>query len=120
MDIAENDDAIVLRADLPGMSEEDVQIEVEDRVLTISGERRQEDEEESDGYRRVERVFGRFSRSLTLPDGVDPDKVQADFKDGVLEVKIPKPEQRKPHRISIGKLIPGKGKDNSAENGEQS
>jgi HSP20 family protein len=121
MDVTENDDSIVLRADLPGMSEDDVEIDVEDRVLTISGERRQEDEQESDGYRRVERVFGRFSRSLTLPDGVDPERVEAEFSDGVLEVRIPKPEQRKPHRISIGKLIPGKGKEKQDdEKGEQS
>jgi HSP20 family protein len=101
MDLVETPDHFVLRADLPGMSEEDVHIEVEDRVLTVSGERKAEHESEKEGFHRVERAFGAFSRSLTLPDGVDPEAVQASFDRGVLEVRIPKPEQRKPRRISI-------------------
>jgi HSP20 family protein len=102
MDLVETDDHFVLRADLPGMSESDVNIEVEDRVLTISGERKAEHETTKEGYHRVERAFGSFSRSLSLPDGVDPESVQASFDRGVLEVRIPKPEQRKPRKISIG------------------
>src|SRR5919206_4491281 len=102
MDLVETEDHFVLRADLPGLSEEDVNIEVEDRVLTISGERKAEHEETKEGYHRVERAFGAFSRSLTLPDGVDPEAVEASFDRGVLEVRIPKPEQRKPRKISIG------------------
>ena len=102
MDLVETDDHFVLRADLPGMSEEDVTIEVEDRVLTISGERKAEHAEGKDGYHRVERAFGSFSRSLTLPEGVDAEAVSASFDRGVLEVRIPKPEQRKPRKISIG------------------
>jgi HSP20 family protein len=102
MDLVETDDHFVLRADLPGMSEEDVNIEVEDRVLTVSGERKAEHETSNEGYHRVERAFGAFSRSLTLPDGVDPEAVAASFDRGVLEVRIPKPEQRKPRKISIG------------------
>ena len=95
MDLLETDSHFVLRADLPGMSEEDVNIEVEERVLTVSGERK-------DSYQRIERAFGSFSRSLTLPDGVDPEAVSASFDRGVLEVQIPKPEQRKPRKVSIG------------------
>jgi len=102
MDLVETGDHFVLRADLPGMSEEDVQIEVEDRVLTVSGERKAEHETTKEGYHRVERAFGSFSRSLTLPEGVDPESVAASFDRGVLEIRIPKPEQRKPRKISIG------------------
>src|SRR3954462_6215358 len=91
MDLVETGDHFVLRADLPGLSEEDVNIEVEDRVLTISGERKAEHEVNKDGYHRVERAFGAFSRSLTLPEGIDAEAVQASFDRGVLEVRIPKP-----------------------------
>jgi HSP20 family protein len=91
----------VLKADLPGLREEDVQIEMRDNVLTISGERRPEFEDTQNGYYRVERAFGSFSRSLTLPEGVDADKISAEFENGVLEVTIPKPEERKPHRVEI-------------------
>jgi HSP20 family protein len=101
MDLVETDDAFVLKADLPGLSEEDVHIEVEDNVLTISGERKAEHEEKKEGYFRVERAYGSFRRSLTLPEGVNANAVQASFNRGVLEVRIPKPEERKPRRVSI-------------------
>src|SRR5215203_191928 len=101
MDLVESGDHFVLRADLPGMSEEDVQIELEDGTLTVSGERKDEHEERQEGFHRVERSFGAFSRSLTLPKGVDADAVAAKFDRGVLEIRIPKPEERKPRRISI-------------------
>src|SRR3954469_13534466 len=102
MDLVETDDHFVLRADLPGLGEQDVNIEVEDRVLTVSGERKTEHEATKEGYHRVERAFGAFSRSLTLPDGVNAEAVEASFDRGVLEIRIPKPEQRKPRKISIG------------------
>jgi HSP20 family protein len=102
MDLLETDDEFVLRADLPGMSESDVNVELEDNVLTVSGERSTEREDKREGFYRMERSFGSFSRSLTLPKGVDPDAVSAAFDRGVLEVRVPKPEQRKPRRISIG------------------
>jgi HSP20 family protein len=101
MDLVETEDAFVLRADLPGLSQSDVNIELEDNVLTISGERKAEHEERKEGYYRVERASGTFSRSLTLPEGVDPEAVSATFERGVLEVRIPKPEQRKPRKVSI-------------------
>jgi HSP20 family protein len=101
MDLLETDEDFVLRADLPGMSESDVNIELEDNVLTLSGERKAEHEEKREGFYRVERASGSFSRSLTLPKGVDPEGVHASFDRGVLEVRIPKPEQRKPRKISI-------------------
>ncbi len=101
MDVAETEDHFVLRADLPGMAESDVHIELEDNVLTVSGERKAEQEHKGEGYYRVERSFGSFSRSLTLPDGVDADGIQASFESGVLEVRIPKPEQHKPRKVQI-------------------
>jgi len=102
MDLVETEDHFVLRADLPGLAEGDVSIEVEDNVLTVSGERKAEHETTKEGYHRVERAFGSFSRSLTLPEGVDAEAVTANFDRGVLEIRIPKPEQRKPRKISIG------------------
>jgi HSP20 family protein len=102
MDLVEADDHFVLKADLPGLAEDDVAIEVQDDVLTISGSREAEQERKEQGWYRLERSYGSFSRSLTLPDGVDADKVEANFDRGVLEVRIPKPEERKPRRISIG------------------
>jgi HSP20 family protein len=101
MDLLETEDHFVLRADLPGMSEEDVTVELEDNVLTVSGERKSEHQDRSEGYYRVERAFGAFSRSLTLPKGIDPEAVNAAFERGVLEVRIPKPEARKPRKITI-------------------
>jgi HSP20 family protein len=101
MDLVETEDDLVVRADLPGLSEGDVNIELEDNVLTISGERNSSHEERKEGYYRVERASGRFARSLTLPEGVDPDAVRASFDRGVLEVRIPKPEARKPRKVAI-------------------
>jgi HSP20 family protein len=102
MDLVETDDHFVLRADLPGMTEADVDVELEDNVLTLSGERKAEHEDKREGFYRVERAFGAFSRTLTLPKGIEADAVTARFENGVLEVRVPKPEQRKPHKISIG------------------
>jgi HSP20 family protein len=101
MDLVETEDDFVLRADLPGLSEGDVKIELEDNVLTVSGERKSDHEERKEGYYRVERAWGTFSRSLTLPEGVDPEAVRAGFDKGVLEVRILKPEARKPRKVSI-------------------
>jgi HSP20 family protein len=101
MDLLETDEEFVLRADLPGLTESDVSIELEDNVLTLSGERKTEHEDKREGFYRMERTFGSFSRSLTLPKGVDPEAVTAAFDRGVLEVRIPKPEQRKPRKINI-------------------
>jgi HSP20 family protein len=102
MDLLETDEHFVLRADLPGLTESDVNIELEDNVLTVSGERKAEHESKGEGFYRVERSFGSFSRSLTLPQGIDPEAVTAGFENGVLEVRVPKPEQRKPRKIAIG------------------
>ena len=102
MDLVETDEHFVLKADLPGVAESDVNIELESNVLTISGERKTEHEAKKDGYYRIERSYGAFSRALTLPEGIDPDAVAANFDNGVLEVRIPKPVQAKPRRVQIG------------------
>jgi HSP20 family protein len=114
MDLVEHDDQFVLRADLPGLSEGDVNIEVEDGVLTVSGERKAEHDQRERGFYRVERQFGKFSRTLTLPDGIDGEQIKASFSNGVLEVWIPKPEQRKPRRIEIS-ATNGNGKPETLE-----
>ena len=101
MDLVETDEHFVLRADLPGLSEADVDLSLEQNVLTLSGERRSEHEEQAEGYYRLERASGAFSRSLTLPEGVDGDAITARFDKGVLEVRIPKPEARKPRKLQI-------------------
>jgi HSP20 family protein len=100
MDLVETADHYLLRADLPGVPEEDVTIQLEDNVLTIAGQRTVE-HAPKEGYYRLERAFGSFSRSLTLPEGVDPEQVGARFSRGVLEITIPKPEQKKPRRVQI-------------------
>jgi HSP20 family protein len=102
MDLVETEDHLVLRADLPGLDRDDVNIEVKDGVLTVSGERKAEHDERTDGFYRVERAFGTFSRSMSLPQRIDADRITATFEKGVLEVRIPKPEERKPHRVQIG------------------
>ena len=86
-------DKLVLRADLPGLRKEDVDVEIEDGILTISGERSNENEEDREGYYHSERSYGQFQRSLALPEGVTGDNSEATFKDGVLEVTIPVPKQ---------------------------
>ena len=101
MDLVETANHYVLRADLPGLSDGDVHVELEDNTLTVSGERKAEHEDQQEGYYRLERAFGAFSRSLTLPDGVDPDGVHAHFDRGVLEIRVPKPEQKKPRTVQI-------------------
>jgi HSP20 family protein len=101
MDLVETEDHFVLKADLPGVSESDVNIELESNVLTISGERKTEHEAKKDGYYRLERSTGTFSRALTLPEGIDSGAVTASFDKGVLEVRIPKPAEAKPRRVQI-------------------
>ena len=101
MDLVETENDYVLKADLPGLSDDDVKIEVEDNVLTISGQRKSEHEQRKDGFHRVERSYGSFRRSLALPEGVDAEAIKASFDRGVLDVRIPKPEERKPHKVAI-------------------
>src|ERR1700722_14814741 len=101
LDIVENDGDYVVRADLPGLGDDDVNVEVKDGVLRITGERKSEHEERNDGYTRIERSYGSFARSLTLPEGVDPESVKASFDKGVLEIHVPKPEAPKAPTVEI-------------------
>jgi HSP20 family protein len=101
LDVVERDDAYVVRADVPGLKPEEVKIDVEDNLLTISGEHEESEEEKSDNYVRRERRYGSFSRSLNLPKGVTADQIEATSKDGVVEISIPKPKQEEPKAVSI-------------------
>ena len=106
LDVVETETEYVLRADLPGVDEKDVKIELENRVLTVSGERKAEHEERKEGYYRVERSSGSFARRLTLPAGVDAAAVTATFDKGVLEIRIPRPALAQPHRVEITAASP--------------
>jgi HSP20 family protein len=102
LDLLEQDNEYVMKADLPGMREQDINVEVgDDNVLTISGERTQEENKNVRGYQYNERSYGSFSRSIELPQGVDASKVKADFSNGVLEVRFPKGESARARRIPL-------------------
>ncbi len=101
VDTYEKDDVIVVKAELPGVSKEDISIDVKDNILTLSGERKHDEEVKEEDYYRRERFYGRFQRSFTLPEAIDPEKIEANYKDGVLEIRIPKPEAAKAKKIEI-------------------
>lgn len=101
VDISETNDEYIVRAEIPGVSKDDVKITIKDDILTISGEKKQEKETKGENFHRVERVYGSFSRSFVLPGSVKVDKVEAKFKDGVLTIKLPKVEEAKPKEIEI-------------------
>jgi HSP20 family protein len=101
VDVKEDEKAYMVKADIPGVSPEDVEVTMERGVLTIRGERKSERKEERDNYHRIERFSGSFSRRFTLPDAADSDGVEADMKDGVLQVRIPKQEKAVSRRINI-------------------
>lgn len=109
-DVKEAKDAYVLRADLPGVKEEAVDVSLNGNLLTISGKRDEENREEGDQYFALERTHGSFTRSFALPDNVDAEGISADLKSGVLTVKIPKKPEAQPRKISVGKTEPGKAK----------
>ena len=101
VDIHETEDSYVVKADLPGMNKDDIKVDLRDNTLTISGEKKFEEKASKDNYIRMERAYGTFVRSFTLPPNVDAQKIQAKFKDGVLELTLPKKEDAKPKQISI-------------------
>ena len=101
VDIYEEKDNIIVKAELPGIKKDEVSIEIKDNVLTLSGERKYEQEKKKENYHRIERFYGKFSRSFTLPETVQVDKVKANYKDGVLEITLPKAEETKPKAIPI-------------------
>ena len=101
LDVEESEDAFTLHVELPGVRADEVEVSLEENVLTIAGERSFYDAKEAEGFRRIERHFGRFHRSVRLPDRVDADAVQASYRDGMLTVTVPKAEESKPRRIQI-------------------
>ncbi|HKD80439.1 MAG TPA: Hsp20/alpha crystallin family protein [Candidatus Angelobacter sp.] len=110
VDIYEDEHNIVLTAETPGIEEKDLDISLENGVLTLSGERKMENEEQQDNFHRIERSYGRFTRSFTLPPSVDPEDVRAEFNNGVLKVTLAKREEAKPKQIKIqpGKTVASK------------
>ena len=105
VDIVENDKELLLSADLPGVKLEDVEVKIEDGTLTLSGSRKFENEDNKNGYHRIERSYGQFNRAFALPDSVDATKVAANFDSGVLKVTLPKKEIAQPRtvKVEIGK-----------------
>lgn len=106
VDVEETDDAFLVRVDLPGVKREDVKVDVNGRTLSITGERKSERDSVEGGFRRYERVSGRFSRQFMMPESIDMAKLEANMEDGVLHVALPKAEAKKPRTIEIGS---GKG-----------
>jgi len=102
VDVWETDDSVVYAFDLPGVAQDAISVEVEDGALTVSARRERKEEVKHDQYHRVERRHGSFSRTVGLPQGVSDDAIKASYRDGVLEITVPKPEQVKPKRIEIG------------------
>ena len=101
IDVFDKQDAVVLKAELAGMNPDDIQIEVEDNVLTLKGERKFEETVDEERYYRVERRYGSFQRSLALPQGVKAEEIQANYDDGILTVTVPKVEEEKPKKIEV-------------------
>lgn len=118
IDIIETDDSIKLKAELAGMDPADINIEVQDNVLTVSGERRFQEEVKEDKYYRIERRYGAFSRSIALPQTVDEDKIEAKYENGILEVIVPKVETAKPKKIKVA-VSESKPKTVEASTGEK-
>ena len=101
VDVFDHDEKVVIKAELPGVDKKDIHVDVKDGILTLRGERSYENESKEENYHRKERAFGKFHRSFALPEGLDPDKIEADYKDGVLKVEIPKSEEKKPKEITV-------------------
>ena len=101
VDVYEEKDSFVVKAELPGVAKEDISLDVEDRVMTLKGETEQDNEVKEENYYRRERVSGSFERAFTLPADVDPESINAEYKDGVLTVTIPKPEKQKSKQVTV-------------------
>ncbi len=101
VDLYEKDGHFVIKAELPGVDKDGIKIDLKDRVLTLSGERTYDNEVKEENYYRKERSYGKFQRAFRLPADVDSDKIKAEFKDGVLQVEVPKPEEHKAKQVTI-------------------
>lgn len=101
VDVLETEEAVTLHLELPGMKQEEIDIELSGETLTVRGERKRSHEEKSDHYVRIERSYGRFQRTFTLSTPIQNDKVSATYRDGILEVTLPKSEETKPRKIAV-------------------
>jgi len=101
VDIYDTEQGIVINAELPGVAREDITVDVRENILTLKGERKFAERVRDENYYRRERCAGRFERAFTLPDAIDPEKITANFKDGVLQIEIPRPEVKKPKQVTI-------------------
>lgn len=101
VDIYDTKDAFIIKAELPGIDKNDIKVDVDGRLLTLRGERKAEIEEKENAYYRREMFYGSFERAFTLPEAVDPALIKAEYKDGVLHLEVPKPEERKPKQIEV-------------------
>ncbi len=101
VDLYEKDEHFMIKAELPGVDKKDIQIDLQDRILTLSGERTYDNEVKEENYYRRERSYGKFQRAFTLPADVDSDKIKAEFKDGVLQIEVPKPEEKKAKQVTV-------------------
>jgi len=101
VDIYDTENSIVINAELPGIEKKDLTVDVNGRILTLKGERSVDNEVKEEKYYRRERAYGKFERSFTLPADTDPEKIKADFKDGILKVEVPKPEKAAPRKIPV-------------------
>ena len=101
VDLYEKDDHFMIKAELPGVDKNDIKIDLKDRLLTLSGERTYDNEVNEENYFRRERTYGKFQRAFTLPADVDSDKIKAEYKDGVLQIEVPKPEEKKAKQVTI-------------------
>lgn len=101
VDIYDSEKAIVINAELPGVTKDSITLDVKENILTLKGERKSDEEVRKENYYRMERCFGTFERAFTLPSTVDPAKITANFKDGILKIEIPKAEEKKPKQITI-------------------
>ena len=101
VDLYEKDDHFMIKAELPGVDKNAIKIDLKDRLLTLSGERSYDNEVKEENYYRRERSYGKFQRSFTLPADVDSDKITAEFKDGVLQIEVPKPEEKQAKQVTI-------------------
>ena len=101
VDIYETENEIILKAELPEIDQKDIDIKIEDNTLTIRGERKFEQETKKENYHRIERAYGKFSRSFSLPNTIDQEKIKATYKDGILKLVMPKKEETKPKQITV-------------------
>jgi len=116
VDVYEDEHNVTLKIEVPGIDEKDIDVRIENNTLTVHGERKFEKEEKEENYRRVERQYGSFTRTFTLPSTVDQESVQADYERGVLKVKLAKKAEAKPKQIkvNVGKVLEGKGPSKAA------